>query len=162
MVSGNLETYCLESSRVARPQKMAGSNFAVFYMLCDGASDRVKVDLKLAQEALSSSHLRTPFALLSQETCEVPADETSSNVDGFNGLMQALLAVGVDTNEQRNIWEVLTAILFLGNLDVEVAGEAGGSKDSGSVYAVAHTLILHVRKQEGPRASLSSHSDGSP
>ena len=140
VVSANLDTYCLESSRVARPQKLAGSNFTVFYLLCDGAKTSVQVDLKLVQDGLSSaSPMRTSFTLLSQETCMVPADMRSSHAEDFNGLQQALLAMGVDTKEQRNIWDVLAAILFLGNLEVDVVGETGTSEDGSSACTVAQT-----------------------
>lgn len=136
-VSVNVQTYCLGSSRVARPQSLAGSNFDIFYLLCDGASDRIQVDLKLSPDVLSASAMRTSFDLLSSEV--MTADARSSTADDFKTLELALFAVGVDAVDQIQIWTLLAAILFLGNIDVDVTDDPGNTVDNSLAFAVAHT-----------------------
>ncbi len=102
-VGAVVTNFLLEKSRVAFQQKNE-RNFHIFYQLLAGAPQNYREDFGL-QEA-------DAFEYLNKCT-------TIDNVDDaadFQEVVEAMNTVGISADEQYNIFRVLSAILYLGNI----------------------------------------------
>jgi myosin-5 len=105
-----IRTYLLERSRVCQvsdPER----NYHCFYMLCAASPEEVK-KYKLG-------HPRT-FHYLNQSSCyELEGIDESKE---YNAIRRAMDVVGISSEEQDAIFQVVAAILHLGNIEF-VKGE---------------------------------------
>ncbi|KAK5883161.1 hypothetical protein CesoFtcFv8_019521 [Champsocephalus esox] len=122
---GNINNYLLEKSRVVQQQD-GERNFHSFYQLLRGGSD----------EMLGSFHLQKDPALYTY-TKEGAATATSNNDrSSHKAVMSALEAIGFSQEEITSIYQVLAAILLLGNVQFESDGE--------SVQIVGLEAVNHI------------------
>ncbi|XP_063755337.1 unconventional myosin-Ig isoform X2 [Eleginops maclovinus] len=122
---GHINNYLLEKSRVVHQQD-GERNFHSFYQLLRGGSD----------EMLESFHLQNDPALYTY-TKEGAAAATSNNDrSSHKAVMSALEVIGFSKEEISSIYQVLAAILLLGNLQFESDGE--------SVQIVGLEAVNHI------------------
>ncbi|XP_024384280.1 myosin-1 isoform X2 [Physcomitrium patens] len=101
----NIQTYLLEKSRVVQ-QAEGERSYHVFYQLCAGADEslRVRLSLRPAKE----------YRYLNQSSCL-----SIDNVDDakqFRHLRNAMSVVQICEEEQEQVFELLSAVLWLGNI----------------------------------------------
>lgn len=108
LVSAHIETYLLESTRVAR--HAAGErNFHIFYQMLAGLPESLKVELDLQNVP--------KWSIASQRDCNA-MDEAH-----FHTTVAALEQLSLDDTAQQ-LWKLLAALLHLGNVEFEVNKEA--------------------------------------
>lgn len=126
-----IRTFLLERSRVASindPER----NYHVFYQICDGlnAADRARRRLLPSRE----------FAYLSSSTChELPGQD---NAVEFERTRRAMTLVGIPTETQEEIFDVVAAVLHLGN--VSFAADSTGDGDGSRVADEASERALEA------------------
>ena len=109
-----IQTYLLEKSRVAH-QLPGERSYHIFYQLCRGATPEERT------ECLLPANLED-FAYLSSSGCTY-----ISGVDDaaeFAKVKHAMATVGILPEQQRNIWRVLSAVLWLGNVHFVAVSES--------------------------------------
>ncbi|KAI3988184.1 hypothetical protein MKX01_011973 [Papaver californicum] len=104
-----IQTFLLEKSRVVQLAK-GERTYHIFYQLCAGApSDlKEKLNLKMANE----------YNYLRQSDCLTIDDVDDAG--RFHILMEALNIVQISKEDQENIFAVLAALLWLGNISFQV------------------------------------------
>ncbi|CAI5980848.1 unnamed protein product [Closterium sp. NIES-64] len=145
-----VRTYLLERSRVVQisdPER----NYHCFYQLCSGASPEEVEKLKLAPAET--------FHYLNQSNCfELPGKET--NADEYIKTRRAMDVVGLSPEEQDSIFQVVAAILHLGNITFAPGKQPDSSKVSGDkskYHLEAAASLLRVDKKQ-LRESLISRT----
>ncbi|CAI5504315.1 unnamed protein product, partial [Closterium sp. Naga37s-1] len=145
-----VRTYLLERSRVVQisdPER----NYHCFYQLCSGASPEEVERLKLAPAET--------FHYLNQSSCfELPGKET--NADEYIKTRRAMDVVGLSPEEQDSIFQVVAAILHLGNITFAPGKQPDSSKVSGDkskYHLEAAASLLRVDKKQ-LRESLISRT----
>ncbi|XP_070777425.1 unconventional myosin-Ig isoform X1 [Enoplosus armatus] len=109
---GHINNYLLEKSRVVQQQD-GERNFHSFYQLLRGGSDKM----------LESYHLQNDPAVYTY-TKEGAATATSNNDrSSHKAVMSALEVIGFSKEEINSIYQILAAILLLGNMQFESDGE---------------------------------------
>ena len=141
MLGARIRTYLLEKSRVVAPADGERS-YHVFYRLCAGANDEERAELSVPRDPLEFEYL---------------AKSGVVDVDGVDDkrecdvLRDALHAVGIDAVAQREIFRVVAAVLWLGNVefvDRELDGEddaCGVAPGEGTKAASTAARLLGVR-----------------
>ncbi|KAL5986854.1 hypothetical protein ACLOJK_015188 [Asimina triloba] len=104
-----IQTFLLEKSRVVHRAKGERS-YHIFYQLCAGASPRLKERLNLKSA--------NDYEYLKQSECLTIEDIDDAR--RFHILMDALDAVQVCQEDQENAFEMLAAVLWLGNISFSV------------------------------------------
>lgn len=118
-----IRTYLLERSRVVHvndPER----NYHVFYQLCDGASEDEKRRWKLSSAS--------QFRYLNQSSCYDLVGV--SNSEEYRHTRQAMTCVGLSSEEQDQTFQVVAALLHLGNVDFAGEAEGEGSHADASTY----------------------------
>ncbi|GJP38325.1 hypothetical protein CLOM_g22778 [Closterium sp. NIES-68] len=145
-----VRTYLLERSRVVQisdPER----NYHCFYQLCSGASPEEVEKLKLAPAET--------FHYLNQSSCfELPGKDT--NADEYIKTRRAMDVVGLSPEEQDAIFQVVAAILHLGNITFAPGKQPDSSKVSGDkskYHLEAAAQLLRVEKKQ-LRESLISRT----
>ncbi|KAG8658067.1 hypothetical protein MANES_03G116600v8 [Manihot esculenta] len=107
-----IQTFLLEKSRVVQLAKGERS-YHIFYLLCAGAPSilRERLNLKMASE----------YNYLNQSECLV-IDGVDDSLN-FHKLMEALDIVQICKADQEEIFALLAAILWLGNISFHVIGD---------------------------------------
>ena len=143
VVAAELGASCLESARVAgRGQGLDGGNFAVCFLLCAGASARER------ERQFARFQLDNDFACLKGGT---DLSETrAEQAEQFSSLLQALEALGVDRDQQTQLWKCLTAIMYLGDLEVSEEGETSEDSTSAVRESPAADLVAELLDCETP------------
>ena len=141
MIGARIRTYLLEKSRVVAPADGERS-YHVFYRLCAGANDEERAELSVPRDPLEFEYL---------------AKSGVVDVDGVDDkrecdvLRDALHAVGIDAVAQREIFRVVAAVLWLGNVEFvnrELDGEddaCGVAPGEGTKAASTAARLLGVR-----------------
>ncbi|KAG0602597.1 hypothetical protein M758_10G025900 [Ceratodon purpureus] len=105
----NIQTYLLEKSRVVQ-QAQGERSYHVFYQLCAGADESLRDRLKLRSAK--------EYRYLNQSNCM-----SIDNVDDakqFQSLRNAMNVVQICEEDQEEAFELLSAILWLGNITFRV------------------------------------------
>jgi myosin heavy subunit len=134
IVSGSMESYLLEKSRVV--MRMDDErNFHVFYQLLAGAN----------------MALRKKYRLKNAENYRYLNNEMSTEIDGiddqadFQKLREALSAVGITHTDQDCVFRTVSAILSLGNVEfVEKTSEEDKKKQEERDRDRAEVLGIEV------------------
>jgi myosin-5 len=103
IVGARVRTYLLERSRLSYQTK-SERNYHIFYQLCAG---------DLQDLGLEADH--SAFHYLNQGG---PATTELSDRDKFHATQEALGIVGIDAAKQTSIFQLLAALLHLGNINV--------------------------------------------
>ncbi len=107
IIGAKIRTYLLERSRLVY-QPLSERNYHIFYQLCVGADDELKEKLGLKDAS--------QYFYLNQG-----GDIKIENVDDVNEFKitrDALDLVGMLQEIQYNLFEILTALLFIGNIEI--------------------------------------------
>ncbi|GLJ33257.1 hypothetical protein SUGI_0669180 [Cryptomeria japonica] len=104
-----IQTYLLEKSRVVQ-QSQGERSYHIFYQLCAGASPdlREQLNLKPAEE----------YSYLNQSNC-LTIDEVD-DAQRFKSILEALNVVQISIDDQKNMFAMLAAVLWLGNVKFSV------------------------------------------
>ena len=116
IAGAKMRTYLLERSRLVY-QPEVERNYHIFYQLCAGASDELKTTLKLG--AASEYHYLNQGG---------EANLVINGVDDaaeFAATQKALDTVGIDAAAQAHIFQILAALLHLGNVAVTATRNDG-------------------------------------
>ncbi|KAJ7116423.1 P-loop containing nucleoside triphosphate hydrolase protein [Mycena epipterygia] len=107
IVGARVRTYLLERSRLSY-QTQTERNYHIFYQLCAGLPSQ---DLK--ELGLDADYSK--FHYLNQGG---PSSTELSDRDKFHAMQEALGIVGIDAAKQKSIFQLLSALLHLGNINV--------------------------------------------
>ncbi|KAH9288716.1 hypothetical protein KI387_032833, partial [Taxus chinensis] len=104
-----IQTYLLEKSRVVQ-QSQGERSYHIFYQLCAGASPslRERLNLKPAEE----------YFYLNQSNCLTIDD--FDDAQRFKIMLEALNVVQISKDDQQNVFAMLAAVLWLGNVKFSV------------------------------------------
>uniref|UniRef100_M4BHR2 Myosin motor domain-containing protein n=1 Tax=Hyaloperonospora arabidopsidis (strain Emoy2) TaxID=559515 RepID=M4BHR2_HYAAE len=105
VIGGYIDNYLLERSRVIR-QAAGERNFHAFYQLLAGATTDEREAWQLPPSAEA-------FDVLGNEAATIEGVDDAAN---FRMVRKNMLAVGITNGEQHEIFQQLSAILWLGNV----------------------------------------------
>ncbi|KAG4944883.1 hypothetical protein JHK87_040890 [Glycine soja] len=132
-ISGaNIQTFLLEKSRVVQCNEGERS-YHIFYQLCAGAPPSLRGKLNL-QNAEDYKYLR-------QSNCY--SISGVNDADEFRTVMEALDVVHIRKEDQENVFAMLAAVLWLGNISFTVID------NENHVQAVEDEGLFHVAKLIG-------------
>uniref|UniRef100_A0A7N5ZSU2 Myosin motor domain-containing protein n=1 Tax=Anabas testudineus TaxID=64144 RepID=A0A7N5ZSU2_ANATE len=101
LVGASVQTYLLEKTRVAC-QPANERNFHIFYQMMKGATEEQRKEWKMPHE---------------QHFMWLPNAEKTIEEDCFHETLKAMIHLGINTERQRQIFQVLAGILQLGNVN---------------------------------------------
>ncbi|KAF7294483.1 Myosin motor domain-containing protein [Mycena kentingensis (nom. inval.)] len=107
IVGARVRTYLLERSRLSY-QALTERNYHVFYQLTAGLSSDELTDL-----GLDADYAKFHYLNQGGLTTTDPADR-----DKFHAMRNALRIIGIDAERQTSIFQLLAALLHLGNIHV--------------------------------------------
>jgi len=116
MMQANTMHFLLEKSRLVSLANKE-RNYHVFYQLCKGGMELPYADELYLQDP-------TKFRLIAQGKCVTISDEVDDAAD-FALLDQSLQECGLTVMEEDAIWELLAALLHLGNVGIETTNIKG-------------------------------------
>ncbi|XP_047322809.1 myosin-1-like [Impatiens glandulifera] len=109
-ISGaNIQTFLLEKSRVVQCTEGERS-YHIFYQLCSGASPALREKLNL-----KSTH---EYKYLRQSDCYLISGV--DDAEQFQIVLEALDVVHVSKEDQENVFAMISAVLWLGNISFSV------------------------------------------
>lgn len=115
---GRISNYLLEKSRIIYQYK-GERNFHIFYQLLSGLDPKLKQEFSLAG----------PDYYLYLSGSECYKVNGIDDVQEFKDTVHAMNTMAISANEQYEIWKLLSAILYLGNVTFK-----NGAKDHAQVY----------------------------
>ncbi|KAH3684684.1 hypothetical protein WICPIJ_004349 [Wickerhamomyces pijperi] len=132
-VSGNITNYLLEKQRVVG-QIANERNFHIFYQFAKGASEKYRQQFGVQKPEMY------------QYTCKAGCISVDgiNDVEDFNDTLKAMQTIGIDELEQDQIFRILAAILWIGNISF-VENEEGNAaiKDTSVTDFVAYLLQVN-------------------
>ena len=136
IVGSQIHTYLLEKTRVISQAKDE-RNYHIFYMLLAGASKEVKKDFRITSDT-------TVWKYLCMSGCDRISGRKEK--EEYAQLITSFENLGFDGPHIKQVLQVLSGILHLGNLEFEETtgsdGEGSKIKDSKQVELIAHLLEL--------------------
>ena len=106
-MGAEITNFLLEKTRIVR-QAEGERNFHIFYQLLSGGGDQLLADLELHQSAGEFRYLTH-----TSHCTEIPG---RSDAAGFAETQACLRSIGIDEALQRVMFELLAAVLHLGNV----------------------------------------------
>ncbi|KAM7498760.1 hypothetical protein LguiA_023174 [Lonicera macranthoides] len=140
-----IQTFLLEKSRVVQLAHGERS-YHIFYHLCAGASSVLKdrLNLKTASE----------YHYLNQSTClEIDGVEDAKK---FHKLMEGLNTVRICKEDQEHVFEMLAAVLWLGNISFQVIDNENHVEVAVDEAAMSAARLIGCRVEDLTSA-LSMH-----
>ncbi|PRW61206.1 myosin-1-like isoform X1 [Chlorella sorokiniana] len=141
-----IHTYLLEKSRVVHQQPDERS-YHIFYQLCRGATEEER------RRYLLPASLEE-FAYLSGSGCtHIPGVDDAAE---FQRVKAAMAAVGISPEQQGELFAVLAAVLWLGNVQFVPLHDDAVTVDGASMPAVAAAAALLQCEQGALLAALTT------
>ncbi|ODQ64492.1 hypothetical protein NADFUDRAFT_52130 [Nadsonia fulvescens var. elongata DSM 6958] len=132
IIGAKIRTYLLERSRLVF-QPAIERNYHIFYQLCAGATEEEREAFNLLPVS--------EYNYLNQGGD--PVIEGVNDADEFNGTKKALTVIGINDVVQRNIFELLSALLLIGNIEIEATrNDASLSSDEPSLAKACKLLKI--------------------
>jgi len=133
-IGGHINNYLLEKSRVVQQQD-GERNFHAFYLLLQGAPDQLINKLNLKKNSQN-------YRYLSSNGGEKRGPTSSNKGQDFQRVAQAVKRLGFATEAVDTVWQVLAAILHLGNMDfVPKENEDGTDVKQGDLVNTVSSLL---------------------
>ncbi|XP_037099841.1 unconventional myosin-VI-like isoform X4 [Syngnathus acus] len=141
VVGGFVSHYLLEKSRICR-QSTEERNYHIFYRLCAGAPDDIRLKFHLSSPDTFRYLNRgcTRFFASKETDKQIPDNRKSSehvkagplkdplldDHGDFQRMLVAMKKIGLDDVEKLDLFRVVAGVLHLGNVDFEEAGNTSG------------------------------------
>jgi len=134
IIGAHIQHYLLEKSRIIK-QSDKERNYQVFYRMCRGAPQGMAKALNLQADVKKYEYL--------MHGMEGPVDGLD-DVKDFAVMEKSMTDCGLEPAEKSNVFRVTAAVLHMGNLYMEEAGDGAKVTDSskGSLEGVAKMLGL--------------------
>ncbi|KAI8337239.1 P-loop containing nucleoside triphosphate hydrolase protein [Chlamydoabsidia padenii] len=135
IIGAKIKTYLLERSRLIY-QPETERNYHIFYQLCSGIPAKEREELGLKEW--------TDYHYLNQSgTGTIPDVD---DAEEFNLTQQSLAKVGISKDTQAQLFQLLAALLHMGNIDITGRGDAMIAEDDSSLLLA--TKLLGIKTSE--------------
>ena len=171
IVGASMETYLLEKGRIVGQGPME-RGYHIFYQMCKGLTPNERRTLGLGSA--------TDYRMLVQGGASAVNVDSIDDKADFIEAREAMATVGIDAAQQWEIFQILTGLLELNNVEWSNTGARGasvkGSPAASQAKAKNRTVLAHaaellgLRSGEGPmgieyqlsmRINASARSSGS-
>ena len=136
IVGASISNYLLEKTRITT-QIDGERNYHIFYQLLTGADENLLKELGLTGGVAAFNYLGKN---LSQK-------KSRRDVKGFEETKECLERIGLNKEDQKQIFSFVSATLHLGNIDFEESDD-DGSEDAGNSEnaQITSAAIVHLQK----------------
>lgn len=132
-VSGNITNYLLEKQRVVGQIKNE-RNFHIFYQLTKAAPEKYKQQFGI----------QTPDRYLYTSKAGCISVDGIDDATDFQDTLKAMMTIGIDESEQDEIFRILSAILWIGNISFAENEEGNATvQDTSVTDFVAYLLQVN-------------------